>query len=98
SADLGPASGIKAAIRCRHVRPQRLHVIAPPPGTWRPSVAPACTQDETDRRLAICKACPLFNGRLCTHESCRCNINSDLEFLHKLAWAAQRCPLRQWRL
>lgn len=57
---------------------------------------PTCTQDEIDRRLGICEACPYFNGQICTHASCGCNVNGEVEFLHKLAWADQRCSVGKW--
>ena len=53
-------------------------------------------------RLAICKTCELFKpndnkvGGICTHSSCGCSIQDNLDYLNKLAWADQECPLKKW--
>ena len=54
------------------------------------------------QRLEICKSCPLFKpnanevGGVCTHESCGCNIQDNLNYLNKIAWADQECPIGKW--
>ena len=55
--------------------------------------SPTCSQEQIDERLAICKQCPLFNGKICTHEKCGCNVKDTRGYLNKLAWADQQCPL-----
>jgi hypothetical protein len=62
---------------------------------------PTCSQEELDKRLGICKECPLFKnngltGGICTHESCGCNVQDEVVFLNKLAWSDQVCPIGQW--
>ncbi|HEX4000635.1 MAG TPA: hypothetical protein VHX65_18955 [Pirellulales bacterium] len=57
---------------------------------------PACTQQQIDARLAICKACPLFDGAICRHADCGCRIRQQRSFFNKLAWADQSCPLGKW--
>lgn len=48
---------------------------------------------EIERIAAICKACPLFNGEVCTHKNCGCQISADRSaWLSKLAWRSQKCP------
>jgi hypothetical protein len=58
--------------------------------------APSCTQQQIDTRLAICRACPLFDGSICRHADCGCRIGQQRKFLNKLAWADQSCPLGKW--
>jgi hypothetical protein len=64
---------------------------------------PTCTQEEIDERLTVCKGCELYRPSMvnedtgiCTHSTCGCNINSDVVYLNKLAWADQECPLKKW--
>lgn len=63
---------------------------------------PTVTQEELDRRLAICQECPLLKknglvGGVCTHESCGCTIQDEVVFLNKIAWADEKCPLDKWK-
>ena len=63
---------------------------------------PTVTKEVMQERLAICRSCPLFKpngnqvGGVCTHESCGCNIQDNLNYLNKIAWADQECPIKQW--
>lgn len=50
------------------------------------------TQEEIDARLKICAACPLFDGRICTHKRCGCNVSREETFFNKLAWTTESCP------
>ena len=48
---------------------------------------------EIERIAEICKACPLFNGEVCTHKNCGCTISADRSaWLSKLAWRSTKCP------
>jgi hypothetical protein len=58
--------------------------------------SPTCSQEEIDRRLAICKQCTYFTGDSCAHKRCGCNINDQQIYLNKLAWADQKCPIEKW--
>ena len=65
--------------------------------------SPTCTQEQIDERLVICHGCPFFerykeneDAGVCTHTDCGCNINKELKFLNKLAWADQKCPINKW--
>lgn len=60
---------------------------------------PTCLQSQIDERLAICKACPLYNqeAEICTHEKCGCGVGRQQKFLNKLAWADQECPDGRWK-
>ena len=57
---------------------------------------PTCSQQQIDERFAICESCSLFNGSICRHASCGCNVGRQDKFLNKLAWADQSCPLGKW--
>lgn len=62
---------------------------------------PSCTQEQIDARLDICKSCPLFIRKhgdegVCGHENCGCDIKSKKQFLSKLGWADQECPIGKW--
>lgn len=63
---------------------------------------PTVSEDKMKERLAICKACPLFKpnnnkaGGVCTHSSCGCGIQDNLNYLNKIAWADQECPTGLW--
>lgn len=64
---------------------------------------PTCTQEQVSSRIAICKGCELYRPDqenpevgICTHTSCGCNVGNELEFLNKLFWADQSCPLKKW--
>jgi len=47
---------------------------------------------EYERRLSICRACPLFDAPaiVCRHEACGCQLAV------KARWASSECPLSQW--
>lgn len=45
-------------------------------------------QAEADRRLAICRACPLLDGDSC--RLCGCDMPT------KVTWAEQKCPEGKW--
>ena len=57
---------------------------------------PQASPAEIERRWAICQACELFDGSICTHKSCGCNVSNEQKFLNKLAWAEQKCPAGKW--
>lgn len=54
-------------------------------------------------RLAVCQGCELFQPNneagtsgICRHNSCGCNIQDNNDYLNKIAWADQECPLKKW--
>ena len=63
---------------------------------------PKVTEEVMKERLAICKDCELFKpndnnvGGICTHSSCGCNIQDNMDYLNKITWADQECPLKKW--
>lgn len=63
---------------------------------------PTVPEETMKERLEICRSCPLFKlnhnqvGGVCTHSSCGCNIQDNLDYLNKIAWADQECPIQRW--
>lgn len=53
------------------------------------------TQQIFDRYI-ICKQCDKFDNELSQCSICGCNINTKKQFLNKLAWADQECPIGKW--
>ena len=51
------------------------------------------SQPEIEAIASICKACPLFNGEICTHRDCGCAIDEGrAAWWSKIAWKSQKCP------
>jgi hypothetical protein len=63
---------------------------------------PTVTKEVMKQRLKICTGCELFKpntnevGGICTHSSCGCTIQDNLNYLNKIAWADQKCPIDKW--
>lgn len=63
---------------------------------------PTVPEETMKERLEICRSCPLFKpnqnqvGGVCTHSTCGCNIQDNLDYLNKIAWADQECPVQKW--
>lgn len=57
---------------------------------------PKSTQEEINRRFFLCITCPSYDGKNKRCTVCGCNINNKKQFLNKLAWADQKCPLNKW--
>ena len=56
--------------------------------------APRCTQEQIDQRFAICKQCEHFDGKAC--RLCGCPVAREKQFVSKLSWANERCPVGKW--
>lgn len=46
------------------------------------------------KRYKICQDCDLFDGNICT--KCGCPIKAKANFISKLDWADQHCPIGKW--
>jgi hypothetical protein len=57
---------------------------------------PKCNQDQILERYRICLSCDSYDTLGATCQECGCNINTKKQFLNKLAWADQECPLKKW--
>ena len=55
---------------------------------------PLASDEEIDRRFAICQKCPLLKDNACT--KCGCPVAREKKFISKLAWADQKCPEGHW--
>ena len=64
---------------------------------------PTCSKEEVARRFEICKSnkCGFYIPKgadkgICGHISCGCNLAAEVEYLNKLAWPEQSCPMGYW--
>lgn len=55
---------------------------------------PCATQEEIDRRFAICQQCEHFDGKAC--RQCGCPVVREKQFISKLSWANEKCPAGKW--
>lgn len=55
---------------------------------------PLASDEEIDRRFAICQSCPFLKDNACT--KCGCPVAREKKFISKLAWADQKCPEGHW--
>lgn len=58
---------------------------------------PKSSQSIIDYRYSICLGCSSFDIVSSECLECGCNITRKKQFLNKLAWADQSCPLNKWR-
>jgi hypothetical protein len=56
--------------------------------------APMASEDEIARRHAICASCEFFTGTACA--KCGCAVIREKQYLSKLSWADQSCPVGKW--
>lgn len=57
---------------------------------------PKSTQAEINRRYNICITCNEYDKTKQLCKICGCNINKRKQFLNKLAWYDQKCPINKW--
>lgn len=55
---------------------------------------PMCTEEEVARRFAICQGCEFYKDNACL--KCGCPVQREKQFLSKLSWANERCPVGKW--
>lgn len=55
---------------------------------------PIATQQQIDSRFAICKTCEYFDGKAC--RQCGCPVVREKQFISKLSWANEKCPVGKW--
>ena len=56
--------------------------------------APMASAEDVAARFAICQTCQFFDGKACTQ--CGCPVVRERQFLSKLSWADQACPVDKW--
>jgi len=59
-----------------------------------PSDRKQCSQEQIDSRLAICQGCEFYENNSCL--KCGCTLNRDKNYMNKLLWADQSCPVGKW--
>lgn len=55
---------------------------------------PRASDEEIERRFAICQGCEFYDGKACT--KCGCPVVREQKFVSKLAWANEKCPVGKW--
>ena len=60
------------------------------------SGSPKSTIQQILDRYTICNTCEQFNTAKHQCNVCGCNITTRKQFLNKLAWADQECPIGKW--
>lgn len=55
---------------------------------------PQCSDEERERRFAICQQCEHYDGSACS--KCGCPIVRQKAYISKLSWADQECPVGKW--
>jgi hypothetical protein len=53
-----------------------------------------CTQEQIDARMDICKGCEFFKDNTCM--KCGCALSREKNYMNKLLWADQSCPIKKW--
>jgi len=56
---------------------------------------PTCTPEQIEKRHSICLKCEFLKDNTCT--KCGCPISRTRQFISKLAWADQECPIGKWK-
>lgn len=57
---------------------------------------PKADQFTINSRYLQCISCSSYDAENKECSECGCNINKKQEFLNKLAWQDQKCPLGKW--
>jgi hypothetical protein len=55
---------------------------------------PQATEEQVAARFAICQDCEHFDGKACN--LCGCPIVRERQFVSKLSWANESCPVGKW--
>ena len=57
---------------------------------------PKSSQALINYRFSICQNCPEYDYKHKECSICGCNINNKKQFMNKLAWKDQNCPINKW--
>ena len=55
---------------------------------------PMASEEEIQRRYAICQTCEFLKAGACT--KCGCPVVREKKFISKLSWADSACPIGKW--
>jgi len=53
-----------------------------------------CSQEQIDERMEICKGCEFYQNNTCL--KCGCALSRERNYMNKLLWADQSCPVNKW--
>jgi hypothetical protein len=53
-----------------------------------------CSQEQIDQRMEICKGCEFYKNNTCL--KCGCALSRERNYMNKLLWADQSCPVNKW--
>ena len=56
--------------------------------------APMCNEEEIKKRYDICLKCENFHNHTC--KLCGCPLKQKRNYISKLAWSDQKCPINKW--
>lgn len=56
---------------------------------------PTCTPEQIEQRHSICSRCEFLKDNTCL--KCGCPISRTKQFISKLAWSDQECPIGKWK-
>lgn len=86
------------AAKYRDVRPpsfaQKVKNFAASAINHLASGMPMASDEEVIRRHDICLGCEFYKGNSC--QKCGCPVNRQKQFISKLSWANERCPIGKW--
>ena len=57
---------------------------------------PKSSKAEIHRRYMICNGCEYLNKYKNQCLICGCNVTNKKQFMNKLAWLDQKCPIEKW--
>lgn len=52
------------------------------------------SESEIERRFKICESCEFFKNQSCLQ--CGCPINRTRNYISKLSWDSEKCPIDKW--
>ena len=52
------------------------------------------SDSEIERRFKICESCEFFKNQSCSQ--CGCPINRTRNYVSKLSWDSEKCPVDKW--
>lgn len=56
--------------------------------------AKMCDDKSIEKRYEICQSCSNFSNNSC--KLCGCYLTRNKQFISKLAWKDQKCPINKW--
>ena len=63
---------------------------------WVADGRPVRSGESVEALRSICRECRFFDGNICTHKKCGCNVAQGHWWGDKLRWATEHCPIKKW--